>query len=226
MDIQHFYIEKGQGAPLLLLHGNGEDSSYFRGQIDFFAQRYHVHAIDTRGHGKTPRGDQPFTFSQFADDLRGFMDAHQMEKAHILGFSDGGNIAIAFALRYPERVDRLILNSANLSPAGAKRTIQIPIEIGYRFASLFAGRFAFARQKAEMLGLMENQPNVTPEELADIHAKTLVIAGTHDMIRPKHTKLIADSIPGAALVFLKGTHFVASKHPEEFNQAILEFLQS
>ena len=127
MDIEHYFIEKGQGDPLILLHGNGENSDYFVGQIDVFAQRYHVYALDTRGHGKTPRGDAPFTIRQFADDLRFFMDVHQIEKAHLLGFSDGGNIAMVFALKYPERVDRLILDGANLDAKGVKRSIQIPL---------------------------------------------------------------------------------------------------
>ncbi|MBP5605329.1 MAG: alpha/beta hydrolase, partial [Ruminiclostridium sp.] len=113
MDIQHYYVEKGQGKPLILLHGNGECCDYFRGQTEAFSAYYHVYAIDTRGHGKTPKGDMPFTISRFADDLLGFMDEHNIASAHILGFSDGGNIAMIFAVRYPDRVDRLILNGAN-----------------------------------------------------------------------------------------------------------------
>lgn len=62
MDIEHFYIEKGRGFPLILLHGNGEDCDYFRGQIDEFSKQYHVYAIDTRGHGRTPRGDMPLRY--------------------------------------------------------------------------------------------------------------------------------------------------------------------
>ena len=224
MDIQHHYIEAGQGAPLILLHGNGEDSSYFGGQFGVFAQYYHVYALDTRGHGKTPRGDAPFTIRQFAEALLGFLDTRGIDRAHLLGFSDGGNIAMDFALRHPERVDRLILNGANLSPAGAKRSVQIPIELGYRIASLFAGKSAAARRNAEMLGLMVNDPHVDPAELRQIRAKTLVIAGTRDMIREKHTKLIAAGIPGAKLVLLEGDHFVAKKHPEAFNRAVLAFL--
>ena len=74
MDIKHFYIEKGQGEPLILLHGNGENCEYFKWQIEEFSRDYHVYAIDTRGHGKTPRGNQPFTIRQFAEDLVEFMN--------------------------------------------------------------------------------------------------------------------------------------------------------
>ena len=224
MDIDHFFLEKGSGEPLILLHGNGEDCSYFKGQTGVFSKSYHVYALDTRGHGKTPRGDKPFTIRQFADDLVEFMDGHQIEKAHLLGFSDGANIAMLFALKYPDRVDRLILNGANLNPKGVKRSTQIPIEIGYKIANRFAAKSDSARLNAEMLGLMVNDPNVEPEELKEIKAKTLVIAGTNDMIKEEHTRLIAESIPGSELVFLKGDHFIAGKHPDEFNRAVLEFL--
>ncbi len=224
MDIEHYFIEKGHGTPLILLHGNGEDCDYFKGQVDVFAKYYHVISLDTRGHGKTPRGDAPFTIRQFADDLCSFMDSRGIDKANLLGFSDGGNIAMVFAMKYPERVDRLILDGANLDAKGVKRSIQIPIEIGYRFARLFARKSAEARLHAEMLGLMVNDPDVKPEELARIQARTLVIAGTRDMIKEGHTRLIAAHIPDARLVFIEGDHFIAYKCPEEFNKAVLAFL--
>lgn len=225
MDMKHYFIEKGQGEALILLHGNGENSDYFRGQIDELSRYYHVYAIDTRGHGKTPRGNAPFTISQFADDLLGFMDTYQIVKAHLLGFSDGGNIALVFAIRYPGRVNRLILNGANLNAKGVKRFVQIPIEIGYRIANIFAKMSESAKTNAEMLGLMVNEPNVSTEELSKIQAKTLVIAGTNDMIKKSHTRLIASNIPDAQIVFIKGNHFIANNSPQAFNKAVLEFLQ-
>lgn len=225
MDINHFFIEKGQGEALILLHGNGENCDYFQGQIDEFACFFHVYAIDTRGHGKTPRGNAPFTIRQFAEDLIDFMDAHQIEKAHLLGFSDGGNIAMIFAMKHPDRVNRLILNGANLDTKGVKPSVQIPIEIGYRIARMFARISQTAKLNAEILGLMVNDPNVMPEELVKIQAKTLVIAGTKDMIKDEHTRLIAQSIPDAQLVILKGNHFIANKCPQAFNHAVLKFLK-
>ena len=226
MDIRHYYIEKGQGDPFILLHGNGEDCNYFKGQTEVFCERYHVYAVDTRGHGQTPRGDKPFTIRQFADDLLYFMDEHHIEKAHLLGFSDGGNIAMIFAMKYPGRVDRLILNGANLDPGGVKQSVQIPIEIGYRIAKRFDEKSDSARRNAEMLGLMVNDPDIKPEELKAIQAKTLVIAGTKDMILESHTRSIAEHIGNSRLVFIKGDHFIANKNPEEFNRAILDFLRS
>lgn len=226
MDIKQFYVERGQGEPLILLHGNGESCEYFKNQIEVFSSRYHVYALDTRGHGKTPRGGRPFTIRQFAEDLLEFMDERQISRAHLLGFSDGGNIAMVFAIRYPDRVGRLILNGANLNAGGVKRTVQIPIEIGCRIARAFAGKSGRARLNAELLGLMVNDPNVPAAELSKITAKTLVIAGTRDMITAEHTRLIAESIRGAELAFIQGDHFIANKRPEEFNRRVLEFLEA
>ena len=224
MDISLHYLEKGQGKPLILLHGNGEDSSYFVYQVAYFSRFYRVIAIDTRGHGQSPRGTAPFSIQQFAEDLRGFLDQHDIPKAHILGFSDGGNIALTFALHYPERVDRLILNGANLFPAGVKSTVQLPIVLGYHTASLFAKRSPKAKENAALLGLMVKEPNIRPEELNGLTVPTLVIAGTKDMIRESHTRLIARSLPNARLVLLPGDHFIANKEPAAFNRAVRDFL--
>ena len=69
VNIQLHFIEQGAGEPLVLLHGNGEDSSYFERQVEFFRSKYHVIAVDSRGHGESPRGTAPFTLDQFVRDL-------------------------------------------------------------------------------------------------------------------------------------------------------------
>lgn len=223
MDISLHYIKKGSGAPLLLLHGNGESGGYFLHQIDEFARYFTVYAVDTRGHGRSPRGTAPFTISQFADDLLGFMDGQGMEKARILGFSDGGNIALTFALRRPERVERLVLNGANLDPSGVKPSVQIPIVLGYKMASLF--KAPKARANAEMLGLMVNEPRIDAKELSALAMPVLVVVGSKDMIKAAHSRLIADSLPNGRLVTMEGDHFIANKQPGPFNRAVLEFLK-
>lgn len=224
-DIQLHYIEQGQGKPLILLHGNGEDGSYFKHQIKCFSADYRVIAIDTRGHGQSPRGEKPFTIVQFAEDLHDFMDEKGVEKAILLGFSDGGNIALTFALKYPERVERMIVDGANLFPSGVKPLYQWPIELGYRIARLFSKKSDKAKQNAEMLGLMVNEPHIEPSELAALTMPVLVVAGTKDMIKEKHTRLIYKSLPNAQLAILKGDHFVANKNAEAFNKEVEAFLR-
>lgn len=225
MDITLHYIEAGEGFPLILLHGNGGSSSYFEHQIPYFAKRYHVYAVDTRGHGASPRGTAPFTMRQFAEDLRGFMDAQGIKKAHILGFSDGGNIAMTFALRYPERIEKLILNGANLHTGGVKRHLQIPIEIGYRLAKLSAEKSPQAKLKCELLGLMVNEPNLRAVQLKALCMPTLVLVGSNDMIQASHSKEIAVALPNAQLVTLKGGHCIAAESPTEYNRVVDAFLK-
>ena len=223
MDMELFYTKQGSGPPLLLLHGNGEDGTYFVHQIAEFSRNFTVYAMDTRGHGKSPRGTAPFTISQFADDLLAFMDQQGLAQADILGFSDGGNIALTFALRHPDRVCRLILNGANLDPKGVKPLVQLPIVLGYHFASLF--KSPKARAKAELLGLMVKEPHIDPVELKKLTMPVLVIAGTKDMIRERHTRLIANRIPNARLLLIPGDHFIANKAPAAFDRAVRQFLE-
>lgn len=218
------FREAGQGTPFVLLHGNGEDGRYFSQQIEHFSRRYHVYAPDTRGHGQSPRGTAPFTIEQFAEDLLAFFDAHEIARAIVLGFSDGANIAMQLVLRHPERVLGLILDGGNLDPRGVKRSAQLPIELGYRLAGLHAERSEQARRRRELLALMVEEPHLRPEALRAIRVPTLVLAGTHDMIRLDHTRLIAHSIPGAVLRTIPGSHFVAREHPEAFDRAVDDFL--
>ena len=219
------FVEKGRGKPLILLHGNGEDGSYFEHQIDCFSVDYRVIAIDTRGHGKSPRGEKPFTIVQFAEDLHDFMDENGIDQAILLGFSDGGNIALTFALKYPDRVEKMIIDGANLFPSGVKALYQWPIEIGYRIAKMFAKKSEEAKKNAEMLGLMVNEPHIDPSQLAQLKMPVLVVAGTKDMIKDKQTRLIYKSLPNARLTILEGDHFVANKNYEAFNSAVAAFLK-
>lgn len=223
MDIQLHYTEAGEGPVLLLLHGNGEDSSFFEGQLEEFSRDHCVCAIDTRGHGESPMGTAPFTLSQFADDLLDFMDEHEVDQADLLGFSDGGNIALLFALRYPQRVRRLILNSANLYPEGLEPWL---------LRSFIDSREAAIRSDAPdkeyriaLLDLMINEPHIDPAALNDLDMPALVIAGDRDIVQFDHTRLIAEHLPHSRLSILPGGHDVANTHPAAFNQAVRAFFE-
>ena len=219
MNIQLHYTEQGSGEPLVLLHGNGEDSSYFEHQIAFFQDRYRVIAVDTRGHGKSPRGTAPLTLNQFADDLRAFMDELDIASAHILGFSDGANVAMLFALAHPTRVKSLVLNGGNLFPEGL--TEQTRREIDEEYEQAVATN---DEDQLELLRLMIDEPHIDPVQLSGLNMPTLVVAGTDDMIEEAHTRLIAESIPNAQLTLIEGTHFIAFENPDAFNRVVSEFL--
>lgn len=224
MDIKLHYTEKGTGEPLILLHGNGGNSDCFVYQISYFARNYRVIAIETRGHGRTPRGTAPFTIRQFAEDLHHFMDKHGIEKANLLGFSDGGNIALVFALKYPERVKNLIIDGANLDPSGVDIKLQLSITLEYYKARLFSWKSQKIRGHAEMLRLLVKDPNIKRDSLKNLNVRTLVMAGTQDLIKESHTRLIARNIPGAELKFIEGGHGIASENPLDFNKAVEKFL--
>lgn len=225
MEINLYYQEKGSGYPFILLHGNGEDSTYFEHQLDYFSDKYRVVALDTRGHGKSPRGEKTFRIEQFSCDLYDFMTEHKIPKAIILGFSDGANIAMKFTMKYPEMVKALILNGGNLDARGVKTFTQLPIEIGYRIANIFSKKSAKAKQNAEMLGLMVNDPNIKPSELSKITVPTLVICGKKDMIKQSHTEEIAKNLPNAKLSIIEGDHFIANKEYTSFNSEVENFLK-
>ena len=224
MDVQLAWEEYGSGHPLLLLHGNNENSKYFDKQIAYFATHFHVFAVDTRGHGRSARGVAPFTLAQFAEDLGRFMDDQRIAQAHILGYSDGGNIALLFALRYPKRVTRLVLNGANLYPRGMLFPLWLATVTQYGGSCLLSALSAKANGKREMLALMATQPHISPASLSKMSLPTLVIVGTHDLIRRRHTLRIAKCIPNAQLCLLPGGHTIAQEQSPFFNREVLAFL--
>ena len=244
MDIVLHYREAGEGEPLILLHGNGGDGAYFQEQMGPLSEYFRVIAIDTRGYGGSPRGSRPFTLAQFARDLEDFLEEEEIEKAHVLGFSDGGNIALLFALNSCARINKLILNGANLFWDGLKPEVREEIEDTYDDA---ASELADLEQEeadpeqeeeelltrrrelcviCERMKLMIDEPDICPEQLAGITVPTLVIVGTDDMIDDAHSQLIADSLPDARMVRIEGDHFIAMKEPAAFNAAVLDFLLS
>lgn len=220
MDISLFFEQCGSGEPLILLHGNGDSHAFFAGQIPYLSRRFTVYALDTRGHGQSPKGKKPFTLSQFADDLNDFLDEQGIDRAHLLGASDGANIAMLFALRYPNRVRSLVLNSGNLDPDGLVPGFLQEIR------SIYETVKTPRTLETGLLELMLFEPHIDPKELNGINVPTLVIAGDDDLILPEHTRLIADSIPNAKLVFLRGTHSVAQEQPDDFNEALEDFYAS
>ena len=224
MDIKIYYQEKGKGTPLVMLHGNGEDGNYFKNQIEYFSKKYRVITPDTRGHGKTPRGTAPFTMDQFAEDLNNFLEEHKLNNIILLGFSDGANIAIKFAIKYQDKLKALILNGADLNTKGVKRNVQIPIEIGYRISKLFQNKSKENKLKTEILGLMVTEPNIKVEELHKIKVPTLVMAGTKDLIKDKHSRLIKDNIKNSEISIIEGNHFIAKNNPEEYNKELEKYL--
>lgn len=222
----HFEIYGSGPKNLLLLHGNGESSACFEKQFEAFSSKYTVIAMDSRGQGQSTFGRKKLTIAQIASDAFALLEALDVKKASVVGFSDGANVAISMLLNDSVGViDKAVLAGANLNPGGVKEIYQKPIELGFRIMASRAQRESAARRKLAVMGLMVREPNFAPEQLKDITVPVLVMAGSRDMIKDSHTRLIASSIPNSRLEIIKGcNHFVFDKAADKANKAVLEFL--
>ena len=207
---------EGSGEPLLFLHGNGEDRNYFQRQREYFTKFYQCIFMDSRGHGESDLGTRGLSLSLMADDVIKVIEALNIPRPHVLGFSDGANIAILAALKNQHIFHKMILNGANIFPKGIKTSVHASMVKEYLFSRGF---------KHSLLSLMVNEPKLSFDDLKEIKSETLVIAGEHDLIKTSHTEQIARSIPKAELVILpKGDHFCAFKQDHVFNEVVHQFL--
>lgn len=229
MDIKLFYTDNGQEngkCPMILLHGNGGNASSFFYVVDHFMKKRRVITLDTRGHGCSPKGDAPFTLKQFAADLLEFMDEKGIDKADLIGYSDGGNIAMLFAIENPSRVNSMVLNGANMFPQGLCERDKRWIDDTYKKAKKALRRNPKnekARQTYDLMSLMVKEPNITPEQLSKLDIPTLVLVGSRDAIKPEHTQLIADSIKGARLTVVNGGHNIVKSNSMDYIAALEDF---
>ena len=164
------------------------------------------------------------TIRQMTDDIIGFMDELGIDKADFIGFSDGGNIMLIMAMKYPERIGKMVVDGANLTLDGAADWAVDWVMSEYKAASEKADKDPAAKLKMEIIGLMVNDPNIDAEDLKKIDVPTLVVAGEEDLILKEHTELIASKIPGAKLAFCPGDHFCARENPDAFNAIVGPFL--
>lgn len=221
-----YYETYGQGEPLLLLHGNGGSISSFVGQIAEFSKSYKVIAVDTRGQGKsTDTATERFSYDLFAEDMKVLLDSLHLKQVNIVGWSDGGNTGLLLASKYPDYVKKLLTMGANLNPSD-KAIDKKMLKLVANDLKKLKGQKDADPVVIRLLEMLLQEPNISPENLSTITAKTLVMAGEHDLILEAHTKLIGASIPGAEVLLLKGqTHEVVVENAPLFNQEVLAFLK-
>ncbi len=222
----YFEIYGGGKKPLLLLHGNGESTACFKNQFEAWGKDYTLIAMDSRGQGKSTFGRKKLTVAQIAADGFTLLEALDIKRASVVGFSDGANAALAMLLSDKNRViERAVLAGANLNPKGVKEIYQKPIEFGFKILARRAQHESAARKKLAVMSLMVREPNFKPEELGSISVPVLVAAGSRDMVKEAHTKLIAASIPNSRLEIIQGCdHFLFEKAPDKINKIVLDFL--
>jgi len=223
----------GAGPPVLLLHGGLGHSGNFAYQVPALIEAgYSAIALDSRGHGRSTRGSQPFSYWLMADDVLRVMDAQGIETASIVGWSDGADTGLVLAHDCPHRVLDLLFFACNVDDSGG-----LPFEMTptishciarhrLDYANLSATPEAFdAFSKA--VGLMQrSEPNYTADDLAKVTVPVLSVLGEGDeFIRREHARYIAQAIPGADFALLEGvTHFAPLQRPQVFNRVMLGWL--
>lgn len=207
-----FYEQTGEGRPLVLLHGNGEDHTIFDEAVAVLSSRFTCFALDSRGHGNSDMVDE-LHYEDMAADLLAFLEALDLSDVVLCGYSDGG-IAALLAAQRTDRIADLIVCGANTHPRALKRRAYISICREHR-------------QDPDMYNaVMLREPHIRAEDLAAIRARTLVLAGSRDIIREKDTRFIASTIPGAKLMILPGEdHGSYIHHSEKIAYIILNFCQ-
>jgi pimeloyl-ACP methyl ester carboxylesterase len=219
---------RGDGPPVLLIHGNAGDLHYFDRTVPVLERHFRVAAMDCRGQGLSARGGGPLTIRRMADDAADVIRAIRIdhEPFAVVGFSDGANVAMALAVHHPELVGALVLNSGNIARSGMHVALRAQLRFADRLLRM-RHPLPVVNREHELMRLMLDQPGMSPSELARIAVPTLVLAGSRDLIRRAHTRMIARLIPGAQLRIIRGgTHFVMRDMPGVANAVVEDFLRT
>ncbi|HEX5401003.1 MAG TPA: alpha/beta fold hydrolase [Pseudonocardiaceae bacterium] len=221
--LRMYYEPHGDGPPVVLILGLGGAVAEFGVLIDALAQHHRVLAFDNRGVGGTGRPDTPYTIEMMADDTIGLMSAVGFDRAHVIGISMGGRIALALTLRRPEMVDRLVLVSTG---ARVIRNVRRRFVMGV-LSRIMPGRgpnsqprSAFQRQLAASGGWHGT------DRLPEISVPTVILHGRQDRIAQYElAEELRDGIPGAKLVTFRGGHmFLMMGERQRFLDEVTAFL--
>ncbi len=222
-----YYEEYGKGEPLLFIHGNGGAIDNFSNQIPYFAKAYHVIAADSRAQGKTADDADSLTFEEMADDFNALLDSLHLDSCYVIGWSDGGINGLLLAIRHPEKVKKLAITGANLTPDTTALT-------PFCFNGIISDMADLRKQKQtpeiknklKIASLDYLEPHITTDQLKKIRCPTLVICGDHDVIPVRHTVLIAENIEKSYLwVIPNSGHSTPIFKKEAFNANVNDFFK-
>jgi pimeloyl-ACP methyl ester carboxylesterase len=221
--------EYGAGMPLLMIHGNGGSIRAFAHNIPYFAAKYRVIAADSRSQGKSKDPGSVLTFEMMADDEAALLDALHIKAAYVLGWSDGGIVALELAMRHPDKVIKLAATGANVQPDASAFAPGLwdGWKKQYDADKNKIWKTDEERNKWKLFMLDWDQPNIPFDALHAIGCPSLIICGDHDLISIEHTVKIFQNIPKAALwVVPFSGHATLIQHADEFNKTVDDFFSS
>lgn len=229
-----WYAAYGSGAPVILLHGGLGNSGNWGYQVPaLVGHGCRAVVIDSRGHGRSTRDEQPFSYDLMASDVIAVMDRLGLEKPALVGWSDGACTALVLASKMPARAAGVFFFGCNMDPSGVKEIEFTPTlkrcfnrhVKDYQQLSPTPDQFEVF---SEAVGLMQRtQPNYSAADLARINVPVTVVQSEFDeFIKREHAEYLARTLPNAEFVFLPGvSHFAPLQRPELFNAAVLAFLR-
>ncbi|MGE3457432.1 MAG: alpha/beta fold hydrolase [Kofleriaceae bacterium] len=233
-DANIYYGVFGTGEPVILLHGGMGNGDHYAHQVPALVSRFQVVAIDSRGHGRSTLGTAKLSYGQMATDVIAVMDKLGIERAAIVGWSDGGEIGLHLAIHHPQRVAKLFVFGANYNAAGSKPRGRKPSLTFSAYTAkcksdhirLSNTPTAFARMVTAMLPVWRKPGGFTKDQLRGITAPTMVADGEHDeIIVLDQIKEMAQLIPSGQLAIFDDTsHFALWQDPAAFNRVLLAFL--
>ena len=207
--MQMYYEVSGQGDPLVVLHGAYMSIPAMGGIIPRLAETHQVYAVEMQGHGRTTDIDRPITYENLADDVAAFMDAVGLDRADVFGYSMGAAAGLQLAIRHPEKVDQLIAASVSYDESGwqpemvamipqmsPEMFVGSPMEAAYRELSPNPEGF---RAFVEKLIALEHEPMEWEEEVRNLEAPVLLIAGDADVVTLEHTVAMFRLLGGGAM---------------------------
>jgi pimeloyl-ACP methyl ester carboxylesterase len=235
--IRVYYETYGKGPTLVLLHGGAGSGAQFEHQIPYLEKHFRLVVPDARAQGRTTDGAGPLTYHAMAEDVRALLDHLHVKKADMLGWSDGGDVALDLAMHHPDRVGKIITFGANYradglnSPDVAWNRTATADDFGpdmrkfYDSVAPDTAHYEIAMNK--VIALWREEPNWNEADLGRIRSRTLIVAGDHDVVRPDHTESLAKAIPNATLwIVPDASHSMLQEKPEVVNPRVLAFLLS
>jgi pimeloyl-ACP methyl ester carboxylesterase len=186
-----------KSPPLLLIPGAFMATDSMSSWVDAFAGERAVIVFDQQGHGRTPDTSREMSYEQFADDAAALLRALKVERADVMGYSQGGGVALQLAIRHPSLVSKLVSLSATYRKDGwypsvfesigglsAEAFAGTPVETAFKKHTPDAKAFDTYLEKMKVLNI--DDQNISDEQMRSISAKTMVIVGDADGVKPEH----------------------------------------